>query len=196
MICRQLKFDAFDFARGVPLDPSRQAAVESHLRSCASCGALVERQRAVSAALRRLASEQELPALNAGRLQRLLAAMGQPPKRSRRATVAVGLSLAASVLIVASFSVGLQREAPPSGTSRVVAAALAPIGAEEPVGVAQGSPERSPGTAFVVLAGADALPRLESGRVIRVEIPAPEGMITADVLVGQDGLARAVRVVQ
>jgi hypothetical protein len=29
-----------------------------------------------------------------------------------------------------------------------------------------------------------------------VEIPSPGGVITADVLVGQDGLARAVRLVQ
>jgi hypothetical protein len=63
-------------------------------------------------------------------------------------------------------------------------------------------------TAFVVLPGAAALPRLESGRVIRIEIPESElrsvglwpavqgGAIQADVLVGQDGLARAVRLVQ
>jgi hypothetical protein len=32
--------------------------------------------------------------------------------------------------------------------------------------------------------------------VIRVEIPSPDGLITADVLVAQDGLARAVRLVE
>jgi anti-sigma factor RsiW len=182
MSCRQSKFDVIDFARGVTLDPSREGAVRSHLRSCPSCGVLVERQRAVSVALRRLASEQAVPALNPGRLNSLLSAMGGPHRRSRRATVAVGLSLAASVLIVASLSVGLQRQTSAPGSSPVVAAALAP-----PMGTE---------TAFVVLPGADALPRLESGRVIRVEIPSAEGVITADVLVGQDGLARAVRLVQ
>jgi hypothetical protein len=96
------------------------------------------------------------------------------------ATVVVGISLAASVLIVASLSVGLQRPAP--GSSPVVAATLAPPAGAE--------------TVFVVLPGADALPRLESGRVIRVEIPSGDGVITADVLVGQDGLARAVRLVE
>jgi len=194
MSCRQLKFDVIDFARGVALDPSREEAVRSHLRSCLSCGVLVERQRAVSVALRRLASQQKVPALNPRRLNRLLSAMGGQRKRSRRATVAVGLSLAASVLIVASLSVGLQREASAPGSSRVVAAALAPpMGAE---------------TAFVVIPGADALPRLESGRLIRIEIPesaltavglwapAHAGAVQADVLVGQDGLARAIRLVQ
>jgi len=60
----------------------------------------------------------------------------------------------------------------------------------------------------VILPGATALPRLESGRVIRIEIPEAElssvglwppmhaGAVQADVLVGQDGLARAVRLVQ
>jgi hypothetical protein len=193
MSCRQLKFDVIDFARGVALGASREAAVRSHLRSCPSCGVLVERQRAVSAALRRLASGQEVPALNPGRLNTLLSAMGQPPKRSRRATAAVGLSMAASVLIVASLSVGLQRGALAPGSPQVVAAALAPPMSAE--------------TAFVVLPGADALPRLESGRVIRIEIseseltafglwsPARAGAVQADVLVGQDGLARAVRLV-
>jgi predicted anti-sigma-YlaC factor YlaD len=194
MTCRQLKFDVIDVARGAALDPAREAAVESHLRSCPSCRALVDRQRAMSAALRRLATDPKVPAFNPGRLNNLLAAVGRPRRRSRRATVAVGLSLAASVLIVASLSVGLQREATAPGSPQVVAATLAPpMGAE---------------TAFVVLPGADALPRLESGRVIRIEIPESEltavglwqpghaGAVLADVLVGQDGLARAVRLVQ
>jgi anti-sigma factor RsiW len=194
MTCRQLKFDVIDFARGAALDPAREAAVERHLRACPPCGALVDRQRAMSAALRRLASEQKVPALNPGQLNRLLAAVGRPRERSRRATIAVGLSLAASVLIVASLSVGLQREASVPGSSQSVAATLAPPVSAE--------------TAFVVLPGADALPRLESGRVIRIEIPESEltvvglwpsghaGWVQADVLVGQDGLARAVRLVQ
>jgi anti-sigma factor RsiW len=194
MTCRQLKFDVIDVARGVALDPAREAAVESHLLSCLSCRALVDRQRAMSAALRRLATEQKVPAFNPGQLNNLLAAVGRPRRRSRRATAAVGLSLAASVLIVASLSVGLQRQASAPASSPVVAATLAPpMGAE---------------TAFVVLPGADALPRLESGRVIRIEIseseftavglwqPAHAGAVQADVLVGQDGLARAVRLVQ
>jgi hypothetical protein len=64
-------------------------------------------------------------------------------------------------------------------------------------------------TPFVVLSGASAGPRFESGELIRVEIPesvlplvglwpsaSRDGVIHADVLVGQDGLARAVRLVQ
>jgi hypothetical protein len=64
-------------------------------------------------------------------------------------------------------------------------------------------------TPFVVWSGASAGPRFESGELIRVEIPesvlpllglwpsaSRDGVIRADVLVGQDGLTRAVRLVQ
>jgi len=60
---------------------------------------------------------------------------------------------------------------------------------------------------FIALPGASALPDFESGRIMRVEIPltglpaygldmvldATPGTIEADVLVGQDGVARAIR---
>jgi len=194
MTCRQLKFDVIDVARGVALDPAREADLEHHLRSCESCAALLERQRAMSVALRRLADAQRVPAPNRDRLNALLASFDRPRGRSPQATIAVGLSLAASVLIVVSLSVGVERRASAPRPSQAVAATHAPSASAE--------------TAFVVLPGADALPRLESGRVIRIEIPesalssvglwppAHGGAVQADVLVGQDGLARAVRLVQ
>jgi predicted anti-sigma-YlaC factor YlaD len=192
MTCRELTFDVIDFARGVALDPAREATLENHLRLCESCAGLVERERAMSVALQRLAAAQ-VPVLNPVRLKALLASFDRPRARSRQARIAVGLSLAASVLIVVSLSVGVQRQTVP-GAPRTVAETLAPA--------------TSADTAFMVLPGADALPRLESGRVIRIEIPesalssvglwppAHAGSVQADVLVGQDGLARAIRLVQ
>jgi anti-sigma factor RsiW len=193
MTCRHFKPDAIDFARGAALDPSRAAALERHLRSCAACASFVERERAMSVALRRLARQRSVPPMSPRRLNTLLAVFDRPRARSRRATIAVGLSMAASILIVVSLSVGVKRETP-VGSSKNVAAALAPpMNAE---------------SAFVVLPGATALPRLESGQVIRIEIPESElatvglwapaqaGPVQADVLIGQDGLARAVRLVQ
>ena len=56
--------------------------------------------------------------------------------------------------------------------------------------------------------GARDLPRFESGQLMRVELPAsvasslglrppqPSAFVQTDVLVGQDGYARAVRLVQ
>ena len=182
MTCRQLTPDVIDFARGIALDRSSEAAVEEHLRSCAACAALAERERAMSAALRRLAADERVSPPSDVRLGRLLAIFDAPRPRSRRTTVSVGLSLAASVLIVVGLSVGWRSDAPKPGASGVVAVTPAPPANAE--------------TAFVVLPGAQALPRLESGQVIRVELPSADGAIQADVLIGQDGLARAVRFVQ
>jgi anti-sigma factor RsiW len=177
MTCRQFVPDVIDYARGIVLDPPRQEAVASHLQSCVSCAALVERERAMSAALRRLARSEEVPPQNDIRLGRLLAMFDAPRRPLSRVAVGVGLSLAASILIVVGLSVGWKRDAPPRDAS---GDAVLPANAD----------------AFVVLPGASALPRFESGQVIRVEVPSAGGAITADVLVGQDGLARAVRLVQ
>jgi hypothetical protein len=111
----------------------------------------------------------------------------------------------------------------PAAKPAIVAAALQP-----PTPVTASPPTRTPAaprraprsralrsaepeaetTPFVVWAGASALPRFESGEVIRIDIPEsvmpalglwpePSGAraVQADVLVGQDGLVRAVRFV-
>ena len=182
MTCRQLNPDAIDFARGIALDRRREETVADHVRSCASCAALVARERAMSAALRQLASEEPVSPRSDVQLGRLLAIFDAPRQPGSRVKLAVELSLAASVLIVAGLSVGWKSEAPKPGASGVVAVTpAAPASAD---------------TAFVVLPGAQALPRIESGQVIRVELPSADGGIQADVLIGQDGRARAVRLVQ
>jgi anti-sigma factor RsiW len=177
MSCRQFIPDVIDRARGLALDPARLDALGSHLRSCTSCAALAERQSAVSSALRRLAHEQTLATSSEHALRKLLASLDAPRPRRRGMSVGVGLSLAASVLIVVGLSVGWKKEP----TSRLAAL----------------TPPSAPGDeTFVAIAGASALPQFERGEVIRVEIPSAGGAIQADVLVGQDGLARAVRLVQ
>jgi hypothetical protein len=161
----------------------------------------------VSSALRRLAEEQKVPVSSERALQKLVASFETRRPRPRRLTVGVRLSLAASILIIVGLSVGVKREVP-AGPSQGVAVTLAPIGADWTFDVVQVSPARSRTAAFVILPGATALPRLESGQVIRVEIPESEltavglwapvhaGPVQADVLVAQDGLARAIRLVQ
>jgi len=207
MSCRQFIPDVIDQTRGIALDPARLDALASHLRACATCAALAERQSAVSSALWRLAEEQKVPVSSERELQKLLASFDTRRPRPRRMTVGVRLSLAASVLIIVGLSVGVKREVP-AGSSEGVAATVPAMGADSTFDVALISPERSRAAAFVMLPGATALPRLESGRVIRIEIPEAElssvglwptmhaGAVQADVLVGQDGLARAVRLVQ
>ena len=139
----------------------------------------------MSRALRRLADAQPAPSASDRRLEALVASFDAPRGKSRRITIGVGLSVAASALIVAGLSVGWNARVPAPSKP-----AVAPAPAETAA-----SPEHSRGDSFVLLAGASALPRFERGEVIRVEIASPEGAIQADVLVGQDGLARAVRLV-
>ena len=58
-------------------------------------------------------------------------------------------------------------------------------------------PEKAPdSTEFVAWPGATAWPPFESGELIRVDIPTDAGVVQADVLVGQDGFARAIRLVR
>ena len=180
MTCREFTPDVVDHARGVVLDAQRAGALTRHLQSCASCRAVFERERAMSAALRRLAWAQPAPAANEVQLRRLLAAFDVPRERGRRVRVAVEWSLAASVLIVAGLAAGWSSDAPAPDASHVAAA---------PAPAANAS-------AFVVLPGAEALPQFEHGQLIQVDIPSAAGVVRAEVLIGQDGLARAARLVQ
>jgi len=177
MTCRQFRSDVVDCARGITLDTRRHEAVARHVRMCASCAALAERHRVMSMALRRLADDEAVPPPDDPRLETLLAAFDTRLARPRRISVGVGLSLAASILIVAGLSIGRKVGDP--------APAAAPLAGPASADVQ-----------FVLLPGANALPRFEHGQVIRVEIPSSDGIIRADVLIGQDGLARAVRLVQ
>jgi hypothetical protein len=99
----------------------------------------------------------------------------QPRRRSLR----VWLPLAASLTIVVGVMIGSIYEGPASG-------------GRTSVGVGHGDLE----TALLPLPDASVLPRFDHGELIRVEIPSPAGAIQAEVLVGQDGLARAIRVIQ
>src|SRR5215469_6470813 len=100
MTCRRFVPDVIDAARGVVLEPARHEAVLAHLRDCQSCAALAERQRMMSVALRRIAGDQRVPPADERELQTLLAMLDAGPARPSRLTIGVGLSLAASALIV------------------------------------------------------------------------------------------------
>ena len=186
MTCRELMPDVVDHARGVVRDPQRQDAIARHLQSCPSCRQAFERERAMSLALRQLAADEreaaDVRADGDRQLQTLLASFDVPRARQRRVKVAVEWSLAASVLIVAGLAAGWKYDAPATGAS---GAAATP------------APATNVSTAgFVVLPGAEALPQFEHGQVIQVDIPSAGGIVRAEVLIGQDGLARAARLVQ
>jgi anti-sigma factor RsiW len=186
MKCRDLLPDLIDVARGVPLEPSRERALADHLRTCAPCAARLETERAMSAALQRLAREAQPdssvnPAVNDVRLGRLLAAFDAPRWPASR--IARRRAARRERADRRRLVRGMEKRWPKPGASSK-SSATSP------------APPMNAGSAFVVLPGADALPRFDHGEVIRVDIPSAGGVIQAEVLIGQDGLARAARLVQ
>jgi hypothetical protein len=144
-------------------------------------------------ALRRLADASEPPPIDPRREADLMAAFdaaarSAPPIRRPYWGMA-GLAAAAALLI----AVGLA----PDRAGR--------HGSSSPPFVRGVQTEPSE---FVIVPGAAALPPMESGSLIRVDVPvamlpslgltppaAPVAAVKADLIVGQDGLTRAVRLV-
>jgi hypothetical protein len=195
MKCRRVAPYLVDLARGVALEAGCHAEVDRHVRECPRCAARLEDQRAMSSALRRLAQGAEVPAPDQGNESAVLAAFdaawGQPRARahSRRwlpLAAAALLALAATATWTIAQRVNFDR----GGQRRMPAQRLAEL----------------PSTEFVLWPGASSLPTFESGQLMRMDLPASmarslglnppasqNGVVTADVLVGQDGFARAVR---
>jgi hypothetical protein len=193
--CQEQQDALFDMARGIPVEPPAEAALAAHLDECEPCRMRMARERAMTAGLRAVARsvDEVRPAvLEPG----LLKAFGelhplQPVVQARgtgwRRWVAAA---AAVVLVVAGLGLTWQR------MNRV-----ADVGSLEP------QPRTEVVSEFVPWPGAASLPAFESGQLVRTELPAsalpllglvPAGTVTdnkvlADVLIGQDGLARAVR---
>lgn len=153
-------------------------------------------------ALRYLARHTTVPEIDRARDAQLLAAFHAAP-RPRRSRVSwwwtTGLAGATTALIMMS--------ALPFGRDR----ADRRPSSQRPLGLQSGTADVPPADAigeFVPWPGAIALPPLESGQLVRVELPVSvlptlglrppssrKAAVRADLLVGQDGLTRAVRLV-
>jgi predicted anti-sigma-YlaC factor YlaD len=197
MTCHDFEARVVDRARGELHDVATDAALDDHLRHCPACAARFAREQRLTAGLRALAAgtasmdapdrmEQALVAAFADRR----AGGRQPmPAAGWKGLVAMAAMLAIAVAGAAmAWRIG-DRELGPSGQ---VAQQPAPVSTE---------------SEFVPWPGAAALPPFESGQLVRTELPASVlpllgirparaqggNRVVADVLVGQDGLARAVR---
>ena len=218
MSCHQIEPHIVDLARGVTSDQDAQLA--RHVLGCPICAGRLEQERAMSAALRRLAGDLKEPADDPQREQTLLAMFDQARPRSRpHAPVwtwvaAAALAFAAALTWHLAGAPGARR----SGTPPIAVVApeteqaqaldsISLVTAAEP---RIPTPVRSGGTQhadfrrdeapdsteFVALPGATAWPPFESGELIGIDIPTDDGVVQAEVLVGQDGFARAIRLVQ
>jgi hypothetical protein len=186
-----------DRARGDrhPLAP--EDALDVHLAACPDCAARLASERTLSAGLRALAEATPGMREPEGMEHRLLAAFEQT-RRSRPRAGARGawkaMAAMAAMLAIA-----------------VAGATIAWHASERPFeaagGVSVPGPDDASASEFVPWPGAASLPPFESGQLVRTELPASVlpllgirparaavgNRVVADVLVGQDGLARAVR---
>jgi hypothetical protein len=148
------------------------------------------RDTAMKDALRQLRDEVEVPPVDPARERALLAAFDAHWARPRQAPprwawVATAAMATLTVALGSVVSQRTQRTMPPG-----------PDQSNEPV-------------QFVPWPGAQVLPPLESGELIRVGLPvsalpalglqppsSAASVVQAEIVVGQDGFARAVRLVQ
>ena len=232
MSCHDIEPLIIDFARGATSDRVREDALNRHLLGCPSCTGLIERERAMSAALRRLAGSIDGPPPNPAQAEALLAIFDQTRAGSVphahaplwmgaiAATVILGTVATLFVRLPSRISQAVDSSVPPAAAASVAgdslpsSPALAPSAVERPAWTPPAPQiEEQPGdvaaAGFVLWPGAAAWPPFESGELVRVTLPldalpalgvappaAADAVVQADVLVGQDGFARAIRFVQ
>lgn len=178
-------------------------ADHQHVRECAACAVRMARERELAAGLRAMATSY-----------RRVAAPGRVEKQLRaafRARMGVGqawrvqggwrlvfpwTAAAAAVVALAVFMVGGRQPSAPAPRAEMAVAASAADGQGEYDG-------------FIALPNAGRLADTEDVNLVRVEVPrsammalglevSPERaseLVEADVMIGPDGLARAVRFV-
>jgi hypothetical protein len=233
MSCHDIEPLIIDFARGATSDRVREDALNRHLLGCPSCTGLIERERAMSAALRRLAESIDGPPPNPAQEEALLAIFDQTRAGSPThahaplwmgaiaATVVLGTVATLFVRLPSRIPNAVDSSAPPAaavpvaGGSPSSSPAVAASGNERPTRtlpaprVAEEPGDLAATTDFLLWPGAAAWPPFESGELVRVTLPldalpalgvappaAADAVVQADVLVGQDGFARAIRLVQ
>jgi len=193
--------------------PPDEAAAE-HLRGCDACGSVMRDQRVLEAGLRGFAAERGKPKAP-GRLEgKLLAAfrgqMGLAAPPRPRLWWAPAMPWAATVAVVSIALVlvaarGRQQPPPAHRAAPANTAELASLNwtADLPAG----DSTAAEGKDFVPLPNADRLPPNEDLNLVRVEVPRSamialgyavtadraSELVRADVVLGSDGLARAVR---
>lgn len=215
MSCEGFEDRLVDLARGEELDEVARAETLAHAQGCLRCAARLEDERAVTSALRAFAARTagaEPPArLEATLLRAMREPEGEAGGRARGgpSRAVEMLLLAAAAAIIAAIVVV------PPRVDRVPEPGLdgAPAGSRN---ILAGRPGGAPAVArpaessdFVALSYGEDLGELDSLQVVDVELPrtalaafglpageaAEGGLVKAEVIVGYDGVARAIRLV-
>jgi hypothetical protein len=208
MSCEDFEDDVVDLARGEELADAERDEALAHAEACLRCAARLDDERAVTNGLRAFAARTagaEAPArVEAALLRALRDPEGVGGVAARPSRSIELLLLAAAAAILAAIVVVPPRDgrllAPAPST---VAAAVAPATTEAPAAAPAGE-----NAEFVSLSYGEDLRELDSLQVMSVELPrtalaalgwpadsAQAGSVKAEVIVGHDGVARAIRFV-
>jgi hypothetical protein len=197
--CADLAGAVLDLARDAVPDAGLRERARAHLAGCPACAFQFEQERRLSAALGELAesdAEREAPPALEARLREALRAAHRRPAAPRRAPDRLRwATLAAAAASLAAAAVLWRRDPP----------APPPMPAEWVREALDGDDESD----FLPVTFDDAAGGLDAVQVVRVRLPRSamgslglvvshdpgQGPVEADVLVGQDGLPRAIRFV-
>jgi len=190
---------------GVETDPGPEH--RAHMAGCPACAARLARQREITAGLRLVAeglSGLKAPARVEDRLVRAFRARHGGTAAVERKPWLAGFAWAMATLLLAAALAAIDRGQPPSPRAGPVAetAAEAYAVAAPSLSAAEAAPD-----GFIPLPNAERIEPNDDTNLVRVEMPrsalmalgitvSSEGIserVEADVLLGPDGVARAVR---
>jgi hypothetical protein len=189
MNCHEYADAIVELARGEDREPAL-AGLGDHLHRCGSCMRFYEQQRTLTAGLRALSA----------------AAIDSRPSQALEADL---LDAFAALHGRGAAALGVPGRVASTWLPIAAALALATTALVWQAHMRSREPQMFRPQGFVALPTAATLPALERGEIVRMEIPAaalpaygidmPLGVgrtpVQADVLVGQDGLPRAIRLV-
>jgi hypothetical protein len=227
--CGMFRGPLIELARGTLLDTAERRALTAHLEVCQDCGRELEEQSALTAALRGLAGDVEIPP--AETLESRLLAEFDAVRIARRRRQAMRWMPVAAALVIAAFLGGrmLIRSRAPVQPRATPLRELRPAALAVPAPHLEVSAPRRPATARRAQKSAVAAPVKEAeasqpfiaipytlplapgerSEVLRMDLPVSAVIAAglplevadsgaharADVLVGEDGRARAIRLI-
>jgi hypothetical protein len=216
MSCREFERPLMDRARDRPMDAAVRIALASHLEMCPNCSRALERQMRLSAAMGALAKRTTDVSAPFSVEQAILAELNVVNAQARRRWIYAGVGVALAASVVMALWLG-SAPAPQKIEARVTPApqaavleASAPVAAPvKRIRKRRVKPAPKPEAPFIAIPYTPPLDPRERVDVVRMDMPVaaliaaglpvgtadPASHVRTDVLVGQDGRARAVRLV-
>jgi hypothetical protein len=216
MSCREFERSLMERARNRPMDAVVRTALTAHLEICPQCSRMLERQIRLSAAMSALAERtadvSAPPSVEQAILTELNAVSAHAPRRWVYA--GAGAALAASIVMAlwlesAPAPKKIEAHVTPAPQAAVVEASTPVPAPVKRIRKRRVQPAPKPEAPFIAIPYTPPLDPRERVEVVRMDMPVaaliaaglpvgpadPASHVRTDVLVGQDGSARAVRLV-